>query len=274
MDTLHRKKQKLDEYLQNLGSVIIAFSSGVDSTFLLKTAKAVLGDKAIAVTARSRLFPKRELDEAIAFCKNEGIEHIIVDHEELSIDGFSQNPANRCYICKRELFTKICGVAKERNIPYIVEGSNVDDNGDYRPGLLAVAELGIESPLREVGLTKAEIRELSKEMRLNTWEKPSFACLASRFVYGEAITEEKLSIVDRAEQRLMDMGFRQMRVRIHGNMARIEVLSSDFLKILQSDTANDINDYFRELGFTYVTLDLGGYQTGSMNKTILENKNL
>ena len=205
MDALHEKKQNLEAYLQKLGSVAVAFSSGVDSTFLLKTAHDVLGEKAIAVTARSCSFPERELNEAVTFCKEQGIEQIIVDSEELSIEGFSQNPKNRCYLCKRELFTKILNIAAERGIAYVCEGSNMDDNGDYRPGLIAVAELDIKSPLREAELNKEEIRQLSKEMGLSTWDKQSFACLSSRFVYGETITEEKLAMVDKAEQRLLDL---------------------------------------------------------------------
>ena len=268
MDALHEKKQRLENYLRGLGSVVIAFSSGVDSTFLLKTAHDILGEKAIAVTARSCSFPVRELNEAKAFCEAEGIEHIIVDSEELSIEGFSQNPKNRCYLCKHELFTKIRNIAEERGIPYIAEGSNMDDNGDYRPGLIAVAELEVKSPLREAELTKADIRQLSKEMGLPTWDKQSFACLSSRFVYGETITEEKLSMVDKAEQKLLDLGFHQVRVRIHGNIARIEIDRSEFEKIIQPEISELLNKYLHELGFLYVTLDLSGYQMGSMNKTL------
>lgn len=271
MDALHEKKQKLVAYLQKLGSVAVAFSSGVDSTFLLKTAHDVLGEKAVAVTARSCSFPERELNEAKAFCKEQGIEHIIVDSEELSIEGFSKNPKNRCYLCKRELFTKIQNIAQESGISYVCEGSNMDDNGDYRPGLIAVAELDVKSPLREAELNKEEIRQLSKEMGLSTWDKQSFACLSSRFVYGETITEEKLAMVDKAEQRLLDLGFHQVRVRIHdnhGNIARIEIDRSEFERIIRPEISEPLCEYLYELGFLYVTLDLGGYQMGSMNKTL------
>ena len=271
MTELQEKKLKLDNYLKELGSVAVAFSSGVDSTFLLKTAHDALGDRAVAVTARSCSFPQRELNEAMEFCKNEGIKHIIVDSEELSIEGFADNPKNRCYLCKRELFTEIGQVAKENGISYVVEGSNLDDNGDYRPGLAAVDELGVKSPLRYAELTKANIRELSREMGLPTWKKQSFACLSSRFVYGERITVEKLMMVDKAEQRLLDLGFYQVRVRIHGNIARIEIDPSEFEKILPY--AAELDEYFRSLGFAYVTLDLGGYKMGSMNRELKLGEN-
>ena len=268
MDILLQKKERLESYLRELGTVAIAFSSGVDSTFLLKTAHDVLGENVIAVTARSCSFPKRELDEAAEFCKAEGIEHHIVESEELSIEGFSQNPPNRCYLCKKELFAKICVMAAMNGMSHVAEGSNMDDNGDYRPGLIAVSELGIKSPLREAELTKEEIRLLSKEMGLPTWNKQSFACLSSRFVYGETISEEKLGMVDRAEQRLLDLGFHQVRVRIHGTIARIELAPEEFAKLMSEDVRGNVYAYLKSLGFTYVTLDLGGYRTGSMNETL------
>lgn len=267
MDT-ESKMQMLRSILEGLGSVAVAFSSGVDSTFLLKTAQEVLGDRVIAVTAQSCSFPERELKETIAFCEKEGIRQIITRSEELDIDGFRQNPKNRCYLCKSELFTKIRQIAAENGMNYVAEGSNVDDLGDYRPGLQAVAELGIRSPLREAGLTKAEIRTLSKEMGLPTWDKPSFACLASRFPYGETISEEKLSMIDRAEQLLLDMGFRQVRVRIHDTSARIELLPEEFGRMLQPEVREKIVLSFRGFGFTYVSMDLQGYRTGSMNETL------
>jgi uncharacterized protein len=265
---MEEKLAHLKSYLQELGSVAIAFSSGVDSTFLLKVAHDVLGDRVIAVTARSCSFPKRELAEAEAFCRQEGIRHFVCDSEELNIEGFSQNPPNRCYLCKRELFEKIKEIAKEQGIAYVAEGSNMDDNGDYRPGLIAVAELGIKSPLREAELAKDEIRALSRELGLPTWEKQSFACLSSRFVYGETITEEKLGMVDRAEQLLLDLGFHQIRVRIHDKLARIEVMPEEFEKLIERETREEIVSRFKSYGFTYVSMDLVGYRTGSMNETL------
>lgn len=266
----------LKTYIREKGKLVVAFSGGVDSTFLLKVAHDVLGDGVIAVTAKSCSFPARELHEAEAFCEKEKIRHIIVESEELSIEGFSHNPPNRCYLCKKELFTKIWDIARENDIPYVAEASNLDDNGDYRPGLLAVAELKVLSPLREAGMNKKTIRELSKELGLKTWDKQSFACLSSRFVYGEEITEEKLGMVDQAEQFLIDAGFHQVRVRIHDSgklsIARIEIGAEEFPKMLTGDMHKQVNGKFKEIGFSYVTLDLGGYRMGSMNDMLTADK--
>lgn len=268
MEMLHEKYNNLKKYLQGLGSVAVAFSGGVDSTFLLKTAHDILGSRAIAVTARSLSFPKRELKEAIAFTAENGIEHIIVDSEELDIEGFSENPANRCYLCKTELFAKIKAVAEDKKIRHVIEGSNLDDEADYRPGHLAIEEQGIKSPLREAKLTKEEIRELSRTMGLNTWNKQSFACLSSRFPYGENITPEKIVMIDTAEQFLLDLEFHQVRVRYHGNLARIETDERCFNALMNKQNRELIYAKFKEIGFVYVSVDIRGYRTGSMNETL------
>ena len=266
--TIQEKHEQLKQHLHDLGRVAVAFSGGVDSTFLLKTAHEVLGDRVIAVTARSCSYPERELKEAVDFCKAHGIRHFICDSEELDIDGFSENPINRCYLCKNELFAKIRAVAREQNIEYIAEGSNMDDNNDYRPGHLAIEEHGVKSPLRNAKLTKDEIRTLSKEMGLPTWDKQSFACLSSRFPYGESITTERLSMIDKAEQYLLDAGFKQVRVRYHNDLARIKT-DKDGFRLLEDELLREkIYSAFKQIGFTYVASDLLGYRTGSMNEAI------
>jgi uncharacterized protein len=264
----YQKYEKLKEYLKSLESAAVAFSGGVDSTFLLKAAKETLGDNVLAVTASSCSFPKRELNEASDFCKKENIKHIIVESEELDIDGFSKNPVNRCYLCKTELFNKIWNAAKANNIKNVAEASNIDDNGDYRPGLKAVEELGVKSPLRYAGFTKKEIRELSKELGLATWDKQSFACLASRFPYGQEISAESLAMIDKAEQFLLDIGLKQVRVRHHGNLARIETDEEGFALLTKKDNRIKINGEFKKIGYIYVSIDIMGYRTGSMNETL------
>lgn len=264
----HQKLIQLKELICGYGSLAIAFSGGVDSTFLLRTAFEVLGDKAIAVTARSSTYPERELNEAQSFAERIGAKHIIIDSEELDIPNYAENPVNRCYFCKNELFQKIREAARKHGIQTVAEGSNADDMKDFRPGLQAVRELDVKSPLREAGLTKDEIRQLSREMGLPTWDKQSFACLASRFPYGERITKEKLGMVDRAEQYLLDLGFRQVRVRHHGDLARIEVGAGERARFLQQELMETVYTQFKKIGFIYVSLDLMGYRTGSMNEAI------
>ena len=271
-ELLLSRYEKLKEYIKSLGSAAVAFSSGVDSTFLLYAAKEALGDKVIAVTASSCSFPERELKEAKIFCDEHGIQQLIVRSEELKIEGFSHNPKNRCYLCKRELFEKFRAIADEIGIKEILEGSNLDDNGDYRPGLQAVAELGIKSPLRKIGFSKEQIRILSRYLGLPTWDKQSFACLSSRFPYGEEITEEKLQMVDRAEQFLLDLGFHQLRVRIHGRIARIELIPSEFEFFMKEKIRTKVHEELRKIGFQYVTLDILGYRTGSMNETLSDEE--
>ena len=266
--TLRQKQDALHQHLRKLGSVAVAFSSGVDSTFLLKTAHNLLGDKTLAVTIHSCLSPQRELDEAVLFTRKEGIEHVIVDIDELSIPGFAQNPADRCYRCKTEIFSRIRCLAEEHNIPHVAEGSNADDSNDYRPGMQAIAELGILSPLREAGLTKQEIRQFSNELGLPTWNKQSFACLASRIPYGEEITKERLAMIDAAEQFLLDAGFRQVRVRFHDNLARIETDEEGTQLLSDKALRETIHGRLKVIGFTYVAVDLLGYRTGSMNEML------
>lgn len=262
------KLEKLKNIFIEAGSAAIAFSGGVDSTFLAKVAHDVLGEKMICLTLVSHTFPKRERDEASEFCKSENIPQIEIEYDQLSIPGFRENPKDRCYHCKKEIFSKIKSLANEKGMAIVAEGSNADDTGDYRPGMIAIRELGIKSPLLEAGLTKAEIRNLSKEMNLPTWDKPSLACLATRIAYGETITAEKLSSIQQAEHFLFDLGFKQLRVRMHGTLARIELLPEDIESFMKKETRNSVSEKFRELGFTFVTLDLQGFRSGSMNSLL------
>ena len=265
------KLERLRERLRVIGGAVVAFSSGVDSTFLLRVAHEELGDRVVAATARSHSFPNRELDEATAFCRAEGVRHVVIDSEELDIPGFAENPPDRCYHCKKELFSKLLAFARDNGLAAVLEGSNIDDDGDYRPGRRAIRELGIVSPLHEAGLTKTEIRALSRKMGLPTSDKPSFACLASRFPYGERITVRGLERVEKAEQWLLDAGWglTQLRVRSHGDLARIEVPPADIPRL--AARASEIAAAFKDLGFAYVTLDLLGYRTGSMNEILPGN---
>ena len=257
------KLESLKKYLRKLGSVAVAYSGGVDSTLLLKVAHDELGDKVLALTAESCFVPRRELDAAIKFCSDEGIKQIIFKADVLNVAGVKENPIDRCYLCKRALFENFLRLAEDKTL---IEGSNMDDAKDYRPGARALVELKIKSPLREVGLYKAEIRELSKELNLPTWDKPSMACLASRFVYGEPLTIERLAMVEAAEDFLLEAGFGQLRVRVHDKLARLEIPPEDFPRLMELRAS--IVDKFKALGFAYVTLDLQGYRVGSMNESI------
>jgi uncharacterized protein len=260
------KLEQLKNNLRKMKSVAIAYSGGVDSTFLVNVAHDVLGDNAVAVTATSSTYPQRELGQAKKITNNIGMKHIIINSEETEIDNFSKNPSNRCYFCKKELFSKIKQVATKENLNYILDGSNVDDTNDYRPGMKAQRELDVVSPLKDVGLTKQEIKELSQTMNLETWDKPAFACLASRFPYGTEITKSRLEQVEKAESFLYALDVKQFRVRYHNEVARIEVSKDDFQVILNN--SDKIVNKFKELGFKYVTLDIEGYRTGSMNEVL------
>ncbi len=269
--TAQKKLELLQDELRRLGRVLIAFSGGVDSTFLLQVAHLTLGEDALAVTARSGVVPKRDVAEAEEFCHKQGIRQLYFDFDELAVPGFAENPPERCYICKKTLFSNFLRLAAA-NGAQLCEGSNMDDLGDYRPGLKALAELEVHSPLRTAQLTKAEIRLWSHRLGLPTWDKPSFACLASRFVYGERITAAKLVAVDKAEQLLWELGFKQFRVRVHGDLARIELLPEQLPLAVEGHMRATIYSRLQEFGFAYVALDLQGYRTGSMNETLAAGK--
>ena len=265
---LKDKLARLKKYLEGLGSLAVGFSGGVDSSFLLSVAHETLGNRVIAVTGVDASVPEREVDEAIAFCKDRNIRHIICPVDPLKEEGYRHNGPDRCYFCKHGIFTEIKKIADENGIGYMAEGSNMDDVGDYRPGLKAAAELSVKSPLREANLYKSEIRLISRAMGLPTWSKPAYACLASRFVYGEEITEKKLHMIDRAEQFLIELGFFEERVRMHGNIARIEIPPKDIPRLASDEIRDTVYEEFRKIGFLFVTLDLKGYRTGSMNATL------
>lgn len=271
-DEPDKKLKALKEYIRGLNSLAVGFSGGVDSTLLLYVAHEVLGEKAIAVTSKSVFVPEREEKEAFDFCKKYGIRQVICEVNPLELESCKHNHPDRCYHCKLKIFTEIKKAASENGIEYVAEGSNMDDLGDYRPGLKAVKELEIKSPLREAGLTKAEIRAISKSYGLPTYSKPAYACLASRFVYGEEITLDKLLMIDKAEQFLIENGFLQERVRLHGNLARIEVPEEDMPRLMADNFRKELYSRFKEIGFTYVSLDLQGYKMGSMN-AVLEETN-
>lgn len=262
------KYEKLKSIIKDCGKIAIAFSGGVDSTFLTKVAKDVLGENAVAVTISSILVTDDELKEADDFCKAENIEHLIYNADVLSIPGFENNPPDRCYICKKAIFTNVQNIVGERGISVIAEGTNVDDDGDYRPGMRAIKELGVRSPLKEAGLTKAEIRELSCMLGLKTWNKPSCACLASRFAYGEVINKDKLDMIYSAECYIRSLGFEQFRVRLQDGIARIELRPADIQKFIENGIKDKVSEKLHALGFKYVSLDLDGYRLGSMNEVL------
>jgi uncharacterized protein len=265
--------EKLKEKIAGCKKALIAFSGGVDSTLLLKCAVDVLGkEKVIAATALSETYPAWQLEDASRTAASLEVTHVKFETEELSIHGFRENPPDRCYHCKKELYQKLINLAEEEGCDAVFDGSNLDDTGDYRPGLKALKELGIRSPLIEAGFTKSQIREVSKSLGLATWDKPSFACLSSRFPYGTEITEEALSMVDSAEKFLRELGFRQMRVRHYGFLARIEVGRDELDRLFAVDVREKVTSVFKEIGYRYVCVDLEGYRTGSMNEVLMVDR--
>lgn len=268
MAVLDRKISALKDRLRAYKALVVAFSGGVDSTFLLKVAHDVLKSSVLAVTARSFCHPERELSHACKLAEDIGARQVIIETKELDIPEFTANDYNRCYYCKKSLFNTLKKIAADNSIKYIADGTNADDVSDYRPGMKAADELNITSPLKEIGFSKNEIREASRCIGLATWDKPSFACLATRIPYGEAITKDKLIMVDRAEQFLLDRGLLQVRVRHHGNLARIEVDPKDRSKLFDLDLLDDINVYFKKIGFSYTAIDVAGYRTGKMNEAL------
>jgi len=269
---VEEKLSKLKEVVSKLESVVVAFSGGVDSTLVAKVCYDALKDNSMAVTARSETYPDFEFKEAQTLAKEIGIKHLVIDTSELAIEGFANNPPERCYFCKTELFGKLKDIAKQHGFLNVADGANLDDTKEFRPGLEASRELNVKSPLKEAGLTKKDIREVSKMLNLPNWNKPAYACLSSRFPYGQSITEEKLSMVSDAEKYLRGLGLIQFRVRHHETIARIEVLPEDIHILTNSPAREALTAKFKEIGFTYVTLDLEGYRSGSMNEVLSETK--
>ena len=268
METLDFKLERLHSLLTEMGGAVIGYSGGVDSTFLATVASAVLGDRSLCVLASSETYPASEVEEALTIAGKLGLSVIRIDTDELRNEAFAANTPDRCFFCKIELFGRLIGIGKEHGIPWVADGANVDDLDDFRPGSRAAAELGVRSPLREAGFTKNEIREISRRMGLPTWDKPSFACLSSRIPYGTRIEPDILRRLDEAERFMKELGFRQVRVRHHGKIARIEVEPEEITRLASPEIRRQVTEKFKKLEYLYTTLDLGGYRMGSMNAVL------
>jgi uncharacterized protein len=265
---LSKKHEKLKEILKSCGDLLVAYSGGVDSSLLLKIAHDVLGKNVLAVIAQSKTYTKEEGDSAVKYAKKIGVRYQVIHTDEFNDERFISNPPERCYYCKKELFSRLSSIAKKEGIKHVADGSNVSDLSDYRPGAKALKEYGVKSPLRDAGFTKEDIRKLSKELKIPVWNKPALACLASRIPYGTRISSDVLGKIEKGERFLKGLGLKQVRVRHHGDLARIEVDKCDIVSLVEGGLADKIDKKFKNLGYHFVTIDLEGYRTGSMNETL------